>query len=198
MNYLVQKAFILTIFLTSCVTMNIDSQVNSSIDFSNYHSFAWINRPKNYAHSDPMITNDIVEEEIIKYCNVELKARNYVEDTLNPDILLDYDLVTKNKVELQQEPIYKTTNPAYYNRNQYYNGNINNYQFPNTYVAGYNTIKVPYEEGTVTIYIIDRKSNKLTWQGWANGTIIDAGSFERELPRNIKAIFKKYPIKSLK
>ncbi len=195
--------FLLCLFsllISSCISMLIDSQSNSSNDFGRYHTFAWINRPKNHKHADPLISNDIIEQEIINYCNRELKARGYVVDTLQPDILLDYDLVTKNKVEIQQQPVYRNRNQNYYanrgnGRNQY--NNMNN-QFPNTYVSGYKNVKIPYEEGTVTIYIIERASNKLQWQGWAQGAISDPGSFERELPRDIKSIFKKYPVKVVK
>jgi hypothetical protein len=177
--------------------MNIGSESTSNVDFNQYKTYAWLRRSKDFQHADPKIDNDIVEGNIIRYVNLELASRGYSIDTLTPDILLDYNIVTQNKVNQYQQPIYTTM----YNRPYYYNPyhpGYNPYMGPTTYISGYRTVNVPYEDGTVTIYLLDRKTNKLIWQGWAEGSVDDSESFQWELPKDIDAIFKRYPVKEPK
>ncbi len=179
-----------------CISMDIGSQLVNNEDFSQFKTYAWLRRTKDFRHADPNIDNDNIESKIIQYTNLELAARGYTVDTLEPDILLDYNIVTQNKVSQYQQPIYSTVyRPYYYNP---YNPGFNPYVGPTTYISGYRTVNVPYEDGTVTIYVLDRRSNQLIWKGWAEGSVDDVESFQWELPKDIDAIFKKYPIKEQK
>ena len=59
-------------------------------------------------------------------------------------------------------------------------------------------MEVPYKEGTLTILVIDRKTNSLVWKGWAVGTVTDEQPYQRQLENSIKRIFKTFPVKPYK
>jgi len=196
------------LLLAGCISMNIDSQSDIATNFSNYKTYAWLRRDKDFKHADPNIDNDIIENRIIAYTNTELEARGYSVDTLSPDILLDFNIVTQQKTMQTQVPVYSTTytRPYYYNpyNNNPYNNYNNAYSYypayngPTTYISGYKTLNTPYEDGTVSIYILNRTTNKLIWKASAEGSVDDVSSFQWELPKDIHAMFKRYPVKPLK
>jgi len=205
---------VVLVVFQGCVSMNIGSQETKNANYEQFKTYAWIYRAKEFRHADPKIDNDIVESNLISYCNKELAAKGLTVDTLEPDLLLDFNIVTEQKMQHLSEPIYSTNtyrqSPYYYNpypsNNPYnayspynsYNRNTSpSYLGPTTYISGYKSVDIPYEDGTVTIYILNRKTQKLIWSGYAEGSVDDVQSFERELPLDIKAIFKRYPVKKI-
>ncbi|MBY0426631.1 MAG: DUF4136 domain-containing protein [Cytophagales bacterium] len=184
--------------LSGCMNMDIYSDSDRSVDFSVYRTFAWNIPTKKYTHADPKFDNDIIEGNIANYVNMELVNRGYSLDTVQPDILLQYDISTQNKIRIDQVPVTSTVynnRPYYYNP---YNPYSNNLYMPSpTYITTYKPVEVPYEEGDLTISIIDRKTQRVIWHGYAVGTLDDLISFEQELPQDIHAMFKKYPVPPL-
>lgn len=185
------------ILCSGCTSMDIGSQTDKTFDFSNYKTFAWQKRSKNFKMADAKVANELVETRILRYTNEELQARGLKIDTLQPDLLIDYSIQTKEVEEQVTEPVAST--PYYYSvPNPYspYNGFYSPfYTGPIPYVYGYRTTKTTYENGTVTIYVIDRLKNKLIWKTWAEGSVEDVEAFERQLPKDIKLMFNNFPIK---
>jgi hypothetical protein len=180
-------ATLLWITLWGCTSMNIGSESSTQID--GYRTYAWIRREKDFQHSDPLIDNDTVEARVIRYVNHELTAKGYTIDATAPDLLIDYDIVTQTKQYQVQQPVYSPV----YNVPYYYNNQGNTaFVAPSTYILSYKTVNVPYEDGTVTIYMLDRRTSKLIWRGWAEGSVDNVDSFERELPKDLAAIFRKF------
>ncbi|MDB5272274.1 MAG: hypothetical protein JWO58_641 [Chitinophagaceae bacterium] len=198
--------------LTSCAATSVSSDYNRSLDFRQYKTFAWLPKthdPKN----DSQFDNQIVETNIKNLASGELKSRGYSVDVDQPDLLIDFYVEVANKVDHVTTPVY---NYAYnynnYNNNGYnnnynrpYNNNIysnnNSYYNNNSYlssgtpvITNYVTQDVPYEQGTLTILIIDRKTNDLLWKGWSVGVVTDESSFEYELPSDIRRLFKQFPV----
>ncbi len=204
--------------LTSCVNMDIFADYDSSNDFTRYRTFAWSIPDKRYSHVDQNFDNDIIEGNIVNYTHNELYARGYRIDTLNPDIVLSFQIVTQNKVRVDQVPVtrqvYNNPRPYYYTG--YNAGYVNNYnQFGGngynqnmamggggggyyTTVTDWKSVNVNYEEGTLIITVTDRAKNRVVWRANAVGTLDDPSTFEAELPEDIKLMFKKYPIAPLK
>jgi hypothetical protein len=92
--------------------------------------------------------------------------------------------------------MYTGRHPYNYNG---YNPYINNVYVPPTpYIVGYSTQDIPYQEGTLTVIMIDRKTNRLIWKGWAIGTVTDEATYEWELHGDIHRIFNRFPLKVVK
>ena len=191
------------LLLSSCAPTAIFSDYNRSLDFKTYKTFAWLPKthdPKN----DGPFDNQIVETNIKNLGSGELKSRGYKVDTNAPDLLIDFYVDVANKVDHVSTPVYGYA----YNYNGNFSGAYNNnmYSYRNSYygnnsylntapvVVGYTNQDIPYEEGTLTILIIDRKTNTLIWKGWSVGSVTDESSFEYELPSDMKRLFKEFPV----
>lgn len=194
---------LIILLLSSCAATSISSDYNRSLDFKAYKTFAWLPKthdPKN----DGPFDNQIVETNIKNLGSGELKSRGYKVDVDEPDLLIDFYIDVANKVDHVTTPVYGYSynyngnfagaynNNMYSYRNSYYNNN----SYINTapVVVGYNTQDVPYEQGTLTILIIERKTNTLVWKGWSVGTVTDESSFEYELPSDMRRLFKEFPV----
>ena len=62
---------------------------------------------------------------------------------------------------------------------------------------GYCKETIRYVEGSITLNVIDRKSNKLVWAGTAKGDIYDAAYINRNIHPAVEAIMKKFPVKAI-
>lgn len=186
------STFTFSLVLFSCVsTMDIGSKKENKIDFGQYKTYAWLHRIKTNKHADRRIANEIVEDRIINFTNKELQDKGYKVDTLNPDLLLDYDIVTEQKVS--EVPV------SVYMGDYYFSYSAVVPQAPiNTWVNGEQnngTVNDKYTHGTVVVYVGDRTKKQLIWEGWAQGSIHDVEAFEKELPKDIKTMFKHFPEK---
>ncbi|NJO03098.1 MAG: DUF4136 domain-containing protein [Bacteroidia bacterium] len=57
-----------------------------------------------------------------------------------------------------------------------------------------NTYTRNYEEGTLIVDLVDARTNKLVWQGWAVGEINYASDrYKEELARKVAQIFAEFP-----
>jgi hypothetical protein len=195
------------VFLSSCAPTVVSSDYNRALNFKEYKTFAWL--PKTHdVNNNNQFDNQIVETNIKNLGSGELKSRGYVVDVDQPDILVDFYIEVANKVQHVSTPVYgyaynynnynngynNYNNNMYSNRNSYYNNNsyLNNNAVP--VVVGYKNQDIPYEEGTLTIVMIDRKTNQMIWKGWSVGTVTDESSFEYELPSDIRRLFKQFPV----
>lgn len=194
---------LITVLFSSCAPTSVSSDYSRTVNFTAYKTFAWLPKthdPKN----DGPFDNQIVETNIKNLASGELKSRGYTIDVKEPDLLVDFYVDVANKVEHITNPVYSYpynyygnfsgpyVNGMYSYRNSYYNNNPYLNGMPT--VVGYTTQDVPYEEGTLTILIIDRKTNTLVWKGWSVGSVTDESSFEYELPSDIRRLFKEFPV----
>lgn len=189
--------------LSSCAATSISSDYSRSVNFKEYKTFAWL--PKTHdPQNDGPFDNQIVETNIKNLGSGELKSRGYKIDVSEPDLLIDFYVDVANKIEHVTNPVYSYpynyngnfarpyNNNLYSYRNSYYNNNSYINTMPT--VVGYTTQDIPYEEGTLTILIIDRKTNTLVWKGWSVGSVTDESSFEYELPSDMRRLFKEFPV----
>lgn len=175
----------------SCSTEQIFTDKDQQVDFKQYQTFAWYARPVNEP-AQAGFDNQILESNIKNYTSAELKLRELKVDIDSPDLIMDYQLMVKQKMQREQVPIY--------NNHPYNYGFYNPYRpyAPNYYYApqilGYQTEEIPYTEGTLIVTATDRKSNRIVWRGWSVGTVVDEQTYENDLQRDIQKIMKNFPI----
>jgi hypothetical protein len=177
--------------LSSCTTALIYADKDKTADFRNYRTFAWMPHENVHIHKNQAIDNELVEQNIMHFVNHELESRGLVADSSNPDVLIEYDIMTEKKVKQVDEPTYSN----YYYYGSPYRGFNNYYPGYWGYNMNYRTVNIPYKEGTLTIDIIERKTKKLVWKGWAINEVTDPGSFKSELPLDIRDMFSEYPVR---
>jgi hypothetical protein len=209
MNRLLIVSALLFSLCTGCSTMYIYTDVDKSANFKNYKKYAWSPQKHIHKHKNQKFDNDIIEKRIQQYVMDELNNRGLKLDTANPDIILDFDIMTEKKIKQDMEPVY-INSPFYFrgfnNYNSYryrdsfynYGGWNNYYNYGYGYHIGYRSVNIPYKEGTVIIDIVDADANKLVWKGYAVGELVDPETFESGLQLDIHKMFKEYPNKSKK
>jgi hypothetical protein len=199
--------FFTFILFAGCATVDIYSDYDHTADFTSHKTFAWIPNP-DQPYKNNQFNNQIVESNIKNYASKEMQILGYTVDIDSPDLLIEYNLMIEKKTTTVQTPIYNNQYYSYpypyynhpYNydmqRSPYYDNYRRyayGYQQQMPYIIGYRTDQIPYTEGTLTISVIDRKTNKMIWRGWSVGTVTDPQSYEAELQKDIHKIFEKYP-----
>jgi hypothetical protein len=178
--------------------MDIGSKTDKTLLGPEFKTYAWIKRSKKLKHADARVDNEIVEGRIIQYTNREMEQRGFVVNVENPDLLLDYDVLTQEKTDHGSTDPTGTgpTGSYYYNFNQSYVGAYSPYYVWPPMAADYGNVKSSYETGTVIIYVADKARNKLIWQSWAEGSVENIRAFEEELPKDIHKMFQRFPLKA--
>jgi hypothetical protein len=175
----------ITLFVTGCAgTAHV--QKDRSANFSQYKTYGWIEKaaPKKANHK-----NDITYQNIRNSVNEQLQKKGYVESKSNPDVLISTDLVTERNTRLQNDPVYSDAyTRSYYNPRS---GRWNNFYYPSQFM-GYDNSTRTIREGTVTVTMIDAKTDKAVWQGWATKELNRRDISEKEIDQNVKSIFKKF------
>ena len=59
---------------------------------------------------------------------------------------------------------------------------------------GYDRDRVPSREGTVTITMIDAKTEKTIWQGWTTDEVNSRNLTSKEIQTAVRSIFKKFDL----
>lgn len=189
-------AAIFLLLVTSCSTVGTFSDRDKSADFSTYRTFAWLPGPDN-SFANEQFDNRIIETNVKNYVNKEMQDRGYTINIDSPDLILEYnvDIDRVNKVETA--PMYQYP----YNYNWTYNPNYDRYfgykfgskPSPAPYES-YTTDQIPDDEGTLSISVIDRRTNRLIWRGWSTGTVMDPATYRTRLESDIQDIFTAYPV----
>ena len=172
--------------LASCAsTAHIEKDDNT--DFRQYKTFAWIDKDGKRNHS-----NDLTEQKVKDAVNKELeKTAGWRESKNRPDVLLSYDVLVEKTVAQRSDPVYSRS----YTRTVYnpYTRRYINVYYPSQFM-GYDSYDVPSREGTVTITMIDAKTDKTVWQGWTTDEINGRNMSSKEIQNGVKAIFRKFDV----
>ena len=175
-----------TVFTLASCSTTAHVEVAQGVNFSNYKTFGWVNDEgiKKSGRSD----NDIVDNNIKNSIGDELEKKGWQETDQQPDVLLDYNVTVKKGVKRETEPVYSYPYTGYFYSP--WRRGMGSYYNPG-FFRGYHTYNVPFKEGTLTVNMVDAKSNKLIWQGWATGDVTKKNVTSKEAQADVKSIFKK-------
>src|ERR1043165_2994441 len=148
-------------FLVNC-SRPVYVQKDNSINWSNYHNYMWVDTRANENDKSARAVSyaDISMRNAV---NEELNKLGWREVNDNPDVFLSYDILVERSVEQRSDPVY--TQPysrVYYNPYMRRWGSI--YYPPQ--LIGYQNYETPVKEGTITISMMDARTDKIIWQGW--------------------------------
>jgi hypothetical protein len=181
-------AGIATAAFTSC-SVTSHTETAQGVNFSNFKTFAWSGNGKSTATD--RTDNDIVDNNIKNSISQQLEKKGWVETNDHPDVVLDYMVAVKKQMRHETEGIYAPPVSRYiYSRHGLYN-----IWYPSMLV-GYHSYNIPFREGELTVNMVDAKTNKLIWQGWAEGDLGGPSLTTKEVTADVKSIFKKfnYPV----
>jgi hypothetical protein len=185
------SAFVFAVIFFAGCANSAHIEKDPSANLGNYKTYSWIEDGKNDANKNHK--NDLVEANIRKSVNQELQKSGFTETKNNPDLLLTSDVLVENSEKRQNSPVY--TQPysrVFFNR---FTGRFGTIYYPSQFL-GYDSYTEPVQQGTVTITMVDPKTDKTIWQGWATDEINSRNITGKEIQRNVKSIFRKFDVAS--
>jgi hypothetical protein len=181
-NLLIILFFSGSVFVACGPTAYIEK--DDTINFDLYKTFAWAEM------KDQKAVGDIMENRIREAISDELqKTKGWKKTTRRPDVLLNYDVLVERNTRTQSDPVYsRSFSRTFYNpyRKRFYN-----VYYPSQFL-GYDRYDVTTKEGTITVTMIDARTEKTVMQGWATEEIGSGKISEELVNRVVKAIFKKF------
>lgn len=174
-------------FITGCAgTAHIEK--DKSADFSKYQTYAWVEKPET-KEAKKAKKNELTEANVRNSVNNQLQKLGWKEVRSNPDVIVNYELLVERTEREQSNAVY--TQPftrSYFNR---YTGRVNTFYYPSRF-AGYDNYSTTVKEGTVTITLVDNKTDKAVWQGWTTNEVNNRKMSGKEIDQSVKTIFRKF------
>ena len=188
-NWVAAVAVTAALLFTGCAgTAHIEK--DKSADFSKYQTFAWVEKPEE-KETPKARRNELTEANIRNSVNEQLQKVGWKEVSTNPDIMVNYELLVERNQKEQKDAVYSQSyTRSYYNR---YTGKVNTFYYPSQFV-GYDTYSTTVKEGTVTITMIDNKTDKTVWQGWTTSELNSSKITGDEIDKSVKTIFRKFDV----
>lgn len=164
---------------------------DDSANFGSYHSYTWVEARNSKNDSAKESVSDLTERRIKDAVNAELAKSGWRESKHRPDVLISYDVAVERGVKEDANPVYSQPFTRYiYNP---YRRRWFSIYYPSEFM-GYDRNQRSVREGTVTISVIDAKTEKTVWQGWTTDEVNSRNLTSKEIQNAVKSIFKKFDI----
>jgi len=172
----------MVVLISSCaINPKIHSDYNRSIDFNQYQSFGFYEQVNTEHGYETLIT-----QYLKKITIAEMTKRGLTFAEQNPDLLINFHTNVEQKQKIYKVPRYDYVGYYAYRMHRYYYEPWPEYQ-----------IQIDnYEEGTLNIDMIDRKSTKMVWEGIAVGRLTkkDKENIQSTIENAVVEIFTLFPI----
>jgi len=174
--------------VTGCAGLQVHTDYDSALDFSNFETFAWLEAPVLTTASDgvtdvevnPFAVNSMLDARVRAAVERELDREGYrpAPDGATPSFQLQYHVILKDKTRIST-----TAGP-------YYGG----YWGAGRYggFAG-STQSFDYQEGTLIIDLVDPETQRIAWRGWAVGNNREGYYDEERVAKVVNAILSEFP-----
>ena len=162
---------------------------DKTVNFNNYHSYAWVDTKESKSDSSVKVS-DLTERIIKEAVNNEM-AKTGWKESKKPDVLLTYDILVERGIKEQNNPVYSQPYTRYY-YNPYSRRYVAVY-YPSQFM-GYDNVQQQVKEGTITLRLIDAKTDKTIWQGWTTDEVNSRNLTSKEIQNGVKSIFRKFDI----
>ncbi len=135
--------------LAGCATMSVNSYAERGFDPQRYRTYEW-GAKEDFSTGDARLDNNqLFDAEVKEDVDRALAAKGFVKATAESQA----DLVVHYHASINQEIDIRTLDRE------------------GAYCDDYDCRPFVYEAGTLFIDLIDQKSNKLVWRGWAEGSV---------------------------
>ena len=171
------------VILAGCAS-STHIEKDETVNFSKYKTFTWLHGDEGKLENQ----SDLVETKIRNAVTKEFEKIGWRESKTRPDVVLDYDVLVERSSKNEKEPVY--TQP---HSRLIYNPYTRRYAtiyYPSQFL-GYESYEKVIKEGTVTVTMIDAKTDKTVWQGWTTGEVNNRNLTNKEIQKAVASIFKK-------
>lgn len=190
-NLLLWSMSMIFVFLLAGCGSTVHIEKDDTANFSDYKTFAWLDKDGE-GRQDHNRSNDLTEIRIKDAISAEMKKTAGWKEVRNrPDVLLSYDVLVERTTKESSNPVYSRP----YSRVIYnpYTRRYTTIYYPSQFM-GYERDQRPVREGTVTITMIDGRSDKTIWQGWTTDEVNSRNLTNKEIQSAVRSIFKKFDV----
>lgn len=179
------------VLMTGCASV-AHVEKDDSVNFTKYRTYAWVEtNEQQKADSIKTQPSQLTTQNIHNAVNKELAKAGWREVRNNPDLLLSSDVLVEKTVKEQNNPVYSQPYTRYF-YNPYARRLIPIY-YPSQFL-GYDTDQYAIPEATVTVTMMDARSDKMVWQGWTTDEVNSRNLTSKEIQNTIKSIFRKFDV----
>jgi len=180
-------AFCSFFYFFSSAQTKVGADKSLQVSLNDYSTYGWTTNidqiPSDQIFVGPngvyVFNNESVRSKIKSAIEYELSAKGFKKEQANPDLLVVF-LVT-------EQPATLTT----YNGYQVVNGGLDTVRTPE------NVEKTQVDAGTLLINIIDAKTSKVAWQGYASGVLKpDMINDNSKVRQAVSSIFEEFKFKA--
>jgi hypothetical protein len=170
-----------------CAHLRVETDYDTDLDFSQFRSFTWLEPPVTIEPSEspvdelvnPFEKNSLLDKRVRQAVERELLARGYRRaPDGRSEFELQYHVILKDRTKI------RSYSSGYYGYRGYpygYGGSLGG-------VSSYD-----YKEGTLIIDIIDTRTRRLAWRGWAVGAMRRGYYTDEKVSEAVKAVLKHFP-----
>jgi len=183
-NFKTAIVAVLSIGLLAGCASSAHIEKDETVNFSKYKSFTWLHGENGKLENQ----SDLVESKIRAAVTKEFEKIGWKESKNRPDVILDYDVLVERSSKNEKEPVYSQP----YSRLVYnpYTRRYATIYYPSQFL-GYESYEKVIKEGTITVTMIDAKTDKTVWQGWTTGEVNNRNLTNKEIQKAVATIFKK-------
>ncbi|HET9431371.1 MAG TPA: DUF4136 domain-containing protein [Chitinophagaceae bacterium] len=176
------------LFASCASTAHVEKDDNA--DFRQYKTFAWVDKKDDGAKDRK--SSGLTEQKVKEAVNRELeKTAGWRESKSRPDVLLSYDVLVERTTREQNEPVYsRPYSRVFYNP---YTRRYSTLYYPSQFL-GYERDQRSVREGTITITMIDARTDKAVWQGWTTDEVNNRNITTKEIQNAVRSIFRKFDV----
>jgi Domain of unknown function (DUF4136) len=162
--------------MAGCASLNVGSHIERGLDVSRYHTYDW-GPADALPAGDPRLEQDpFFQDHLRGEVEKAMGRRGFEWSTdRSPDLLLHYHASITERLDIDQLDIHRG-----------YCGE-----------RGCDVPTVAYEEGTLVIDVIDARTNRLIWRGWAqgavNGMLGNHDTMARQITDAVSHMFAAFP-----
>lgn len=165
-------------------------QKDDSANLNSYKTYSWVDTRQDEKDTQKRATA-FADISIRNAANKQLAKTGWREVKNNPDLLLGYDILVEKTTHTQSSPVY--TQPF---RRMYFNPYTRRWGtifYPSQFL-GYDSYQTPVKEGTITITMMDAKTDKTIWQGWTTQNLDGSRLTKEEITSAVNNIFRKLEV----
>ena len=186
----------LTIMISGCSSLKVTSDMDKSVDFSQISTFEYYG----WADDSDEILNRFDKERIEQAFGAEFNKRNMKLVESDADVTVALYIVTEQKTNKSSTTTGMGGGYGRYSGYGYggHYGYGPGWGWGGSGMSTTTYSEYEYEVGTLIVSVFDTKKEELIWTSIGKGTINeDPDKREKSIPKAVKSIMEKYPIKPI-
>ena len=159
-----------------CATMNVSSHVERGLDFAQYHTYDW-GPADALPTGDPRLDkNPFFQDHVQGAVEKQLAAKGFERSTSRaPDLLIHYHASINRRIDVNRV----------------------DHKFGYCYNEDCRAGVIEYEAGTLVLDIVDTRTNRVIWRGWAQhsveGVLDNQDRMARKINEAVRRMLERLP-----